>query len=82
MAELEPVHEVSLLRLLLAERRSRDQMIRCDWLRRQLIKQNVLMENKQRCETLQTTSGAMRPMLELRNVYVTMHDMIKSIKLR
>ena len=59
MAELEPVHEVSLLRLLLAERRSRDQMIRCDWLRRQVIKQNVLMGNNvvKHCKQLVAPCG-------------------------
>ena len=79
MAELGPVHEVSLLRLLLAERRSRDQMTRCDWLRRKLIKQNVLMGNnvvKHNTHSKQPVAPV-RPMLELRNVYVSM---LKSIK--
>ena len=76
MAELGSVHEVSLLRLLLAERRSRDQTNRCDWLRRQLIKQNVLMGNNVVKHRKQPVAPV-RPMLELRNVYVSM---IKSMK--
>ena len=79
MAELGPVHEVSLLRLLLAERRSRDQTTRCDWLRRQLIKQNVLMGNNVVKHTTPQTAGSASAanVGTKKRLYVTI---IKSIK--